>query len=52
LKVGSSYMLDSPITGHCKRPKQTFYIPVSLLQDEMKLYYVCTAEGCGHRWTE
>lgn len=22
------------------------------IQDEMKLYYVCTAEGCGYRWTE
>ncbi|XP_065899754.1 DNA-directed RNA polymerase II subunit RPB9-like isoform X2 [Dysidea avara] len=21
-------------------------------EDEMRLYYVCTAEGCGHRWTE
>ena len=25
---------------------------ISHLQDEMKLYYVCTAEGCGYRWTE
>ncbi|XP_003385487.1 PREDICTED: DNA-directed RNA polymerase II subunit RPB9-like [Amphimedon queenslandica] len=21
-------------------------------EEEMKLYYVCCSEGCGHRWTE
>lgn len=24
----------------------------SFCQDAMRLYYVCTAPHCGHRWTE
>ena len=37
------------------RSTPTLFLNFSLLslsQDQMKLYYVCTAEDCGHRWTE
>lgn len=29
-----------------------FLIERSSCQDAMRLYYVCTAPHCGHRWTE
>uniref|UniRef100_A0A672IS99 DNA-directed RNA polymerase II subunit RPB9-like zinc ribbon domain-containing protein n=1 Tax=Salarias fasciatus TaxID=181472 RepID=A0A672IS99_SALFA len=29
-----------------------FVFSFCLIQDAMRLYYVCTAPHCGHRWTE
>ena len=37
----------------CQHKESVFFQSQSRrAEDEMKLYYVCTAEGCGHRWTE
>ncbi|EDV29111.1 DNA-directed RNA polymerase II subunit RPB9 [Trichoplax sp. H2] len=29
-----------------------FQAQSTLAEDNMKLYYVCSVQGCGHRWTE
>lgn len=43
---------DHPCPKCDHRESVFFQSQSNKAQDEMKLYYVCTAEGCGYRWTE
>uniref|UniRef100_A0A8C7H4A6 RNA polymerase II subunit I n=1 Tax=Oncorhynchus kisutch TaxID=8019 RepID=A0A8C7H4A6_ONCKI len=43
---------DWPTLTHTRTNTLSIFLLYMKAEDAMRLYYVCTAPHCGHRWTE